>query len=217
MRIIAALACLFISPAFGTPVTYIFTGTVEFKYDFPLYNDNPNVVGSFTYDPDIGSTNIYGYTPDQLIDYQVSMAGQSFFLSPSFIPHAGWTSTSFSGGRLELFDEIPAVSWTGPVGPDIAQFVLNFAGDPFNDNLPTADLPLDQFIGGSILFGGGSPLPGTDVYVSSSIRASIDHLFRVMPQPVPEPSSIALLACGIAGMLVGRRRRGHDSENFTTR
>lgn len=190
-----SLALLFSAGALAYPVTYSFTGTVTQKNAVDgIYNDDPNVAGTITFDIETATRQTMTRYADMDISYRVSMAGQTFEARS----HNPYNFTFANDGNVEFYDEVPESSVRGGTevpGFDWGIIDFRFSGSPFANGL-IADLPIDLFIGGSVSFGGAISAEG------GSIAASINSLVRV-----PEPASATLLSIGLLGLLVTRRKR----------
>jgi hypothetical protein len=147
--------------------------------------------------------------------------GDSFFLS--YFLGSGWNDfTTFPGTPGEVYgkSESSGVSLSLVSGFSFLFELQNLfpAGPPlafsFVDPVP-GDCSNTQCLDGLASFGGFSNFSSIGVYTAdgfqltntSSLGALVVHQATLGPAAVPEPSSMALIAFGVAAMNVARRQR----------
>lgn len=194
------MMCAFFSmPAQAIPITYYFSGEVdEFTYSGTTFSATAGevVYGSFTYDADYGGEYLGGEWPrqDAILDWNFTVNGQTYemtLLNP-FVQIPSSSSNQFS-----FLDEQPGNS------VDAAFFDQSYFSFSFSNALAgsPADLPVDDFLGGSFVFSGGSSSGGPD-NAGAIFRGTFDTLTTI-----PEPASAALLLLGLSGWLMFPRRQ----------
>lgn len=197
---------LAISPTFGAPAGYRFTGAVNLVFGNPFNGVTPqlgdSVTGQFSYDSAAATTNninssLAYFAQNLPFSYSFTLRGVTFRTDGDFMIAIQNTR---SYDQFALFDHSPAVGGViPPANSTSIEFVLGDLNNrTFSDvSLPTS-LTLADF---NSNWGEISTVSGG---LASGVTFSINSL---TPMAIPEISSGSLLLVGMTSLAL-RRRRG---------
>jgi len=205
--IIASICC---SPTFAYQVTYLLYGTLDQAVysASPAENLNSPFFGMLSFDSDATlysqphhftddeADNTKFYASIASINYTFSFGGNIY----SDTKNGCCGLWSYTDSGISYFDEGPINSG----GPFYRQrFNLNFKTDGTEQS--GADFLLtENFTGGTFSFADGIPC-WSDSSLACSETGTITTIARVPSSNVPEPSSIALFAAGLTGLILRKK------------
>ena len=221
----ALAAFLAAAPARAVPVTFGFTGTVDFAAGsvegeavLP-FGIGDTISGSYTFDSEID--NFGGiYFPITSAEYSVGTMSVALDFgndtavcnpvlacapTPTFAP---WETTiQVAGGQPNGSYLALALQYATGLPQETLVFEIELLDDGVGEALPNDDLPLvppdlanfDQSVGGSFRWRTAPEYSSTD-YTGFF---TLDSLYLV---PIPEPGTGLLLGGGLLALALGRRR-----------
>lgn len=220
------VAFLAAGPALAVPVTFGFTGSVDFAAGsvegeavLP-FGVGDTINGSYTFDSEIDDFGGSIYFPLSSVGYTVgSMSVSIDFASDSAVCNpvlacaptptlAPWeTHIQVGGGQTNGFYIVTGLQYGTGLLQETLVFDLTLLDDGVGHALPNDDLPLlppdlsnfDQSVGGSFRWR-TAPEYSSTAYTGFY---TLDSLYLV---PIPEPGTGVLLGGGLLALAFGRRR-----------
>jgi len=212
--LLGASALLFSSVSQGIIIQVDYTGSVTSlgsALTGDVVNLDDSVLGSFTYDSDLGQT-------DSLLSFSLSLGssftanlsgGDSFSVqndqqngsatlpADGLIVRGEFTSTplnSYTSGVMQfglLRDNVDGQLWNDTLLPDLSDWANITLADINNPDWHWMD------------FG----LTGTENFRDDQIRWDVDSITATNTSSIPEPSILALMVLGLTGIGFTRRRK----------
>jgi len=160
--------------------------------------------------------------------YQNQLIGQSFTAEDAHILSIGfrfepinpdnasaepltitlYDGAGFAGPVLAAAQFDPAAGFVGFVDADFSAVSLT-VGAVYTAEISTLTTSTYWGVWSKLWFNEPDLYPGGAMYLRGSLAPSSDLTFRVIPAPVPEPSTLFLLASGLAGLGGMAWRRHH--------
>jgi hypothetical protein len=202
LAIVIGACCLISGAMRAGPITFQFTGTVTQVPVDGLFGDieaGQNISGNYTFE----STSIDGDPADPAIGSYRSPSGDPYSFNVTVGSHSFSTNFLLGVGVFNAAqDQYTVLAEDGGATEMFSLFLQNQNGTVFsNDVLPLSAPPLNVFSPSLVAFQLDVNLPDGEVQVDGTIDS-------LSSAAVPEPSTLSflLLAAGLAGAWIAKRR-----------